>query len=277
MSLVTHLQFCFQKRHNCYVKSATDFLPSCYISTLVAGDMSRGKKSMNENRQRFLSEIGIEEPALRYATQVHSRRILLFTDEAEPFLADTEADGIITTVRTFVPAVVVADCMPIFLYDSHSGAFGVLHSGWKGTGIAADAIDLLGQRFGSKPSEVFFIFGPHIRSCCYVVDKSRAAYFSAIDKNCVRLSLTKFLQLRSRRYALSLAQANRTLLVGKGVPPENIADTGLCTCCTKSFAGSVETMQQGFVFGSNCRENSGGKFTRMLAVICAAGTTSGAY
>lgn len=276
-----HLAFQFnQAIARTHTNATAPLFPTCHLSTLAAGDMKTYAGQPNKNRVQFLCDLNLAPETLRYATQVHSRHILFFTDETTPFSPDTEADGIITTDKHLVPAVLVADCMPIFLYDTRSGAFGVLHSGWKGTGIAADALDLLEKRFGSKPSDVLFVFGPHIRSCCYTVDASRAAYFSAIEKTCVRLSVKKLLRFSRRHYSLSLAYANRALLERKGVPPANITDTQLCTCCTTvrnaaerglipANAHSSFSEREHFLFGSNCRENTNadGSFTRMIAAI----------
>ena len=48
----------------------------------------------------------------------------------------------ITKNPSLMPVVTVADCMPLYLYDSVSGVFGVVHSGWKGTGIIGEALNL---------------------------------------------------------------------------------------------------------------------------------------
>ncbi|MEL3908753.1 MAG: polyphenol oxidase family protein [Treponemataceae bacterium] len=252
-----------------------DFFPTCYISLLPAGNMRReNPRAKSENRYRLFQKLQIPNELAISAVQVHSKRVLFF-ESKNSFSTETEADGIITTNENFVPAVLVADCMPIFLYDKNAKAFGVLHSGWKGTGISLEAISLLAKNFGSKPSEIYFILGPHIRDCCYNVDRKRANFFRSIEKNSVRLLPKKLFQLSPWHYSLSLAQANISLLLKAGVPKENIFDMELCTSCTK-FAELVERgflpklkteTRDDFAFGSNRRENFNGKrsFTQMLA------------
>ena len=58
------------------------------------------------------------------------------------------ADGILLGDPRLAATVTVADCMPIWLLDRGSGTFGVLHSGWRGTGILATAVDFLADRRG---------------------------------------------------------------------------------------------------------------------------------
>lgn len=253
--------------------SEVDFFPSCYISLLSAGNMRReSTRAKTENRSRLFTELNIPAERVISAVQIHSKRVL-FCENENSFPQETQADGIITTNNNVVPAVLVADCMPIFLYDKNSKAFGVLHSGWKGTGISLEAISLLAKKFGSKPNDIYFILGPHIRECCYNIDRERATFFRSIEKNSVRLLPKKLLQLNRWHYSLSLARANISLLLKVGVPQENIFDTTLCTSCTKlSHLAKLKLLpntqpQDDFAFGSNRRENFNGTscFTQMLA------------
>lgn len=242
----------------------------CHCSLLAAGDQ-RPSVSAN-NRNAFFAAQGIASENILYLTQIHSKKIFL-TDSAAGFNG-CEGDGIITQNKFLVPSVLVADCMPIFVICKKSGAFGVLHSGWRGTGIAVEALNLLHGNFGSKPSDVYFVFGPHIRQCCYNVDKARAAVFKSMCKKSVGLSLIRLLSRNRYHYRLSLAEANKRLLLNAGVPDTNIYETGLCTCCTHlrdlpHENGVKIEPQTEYAFGSNRRENKTGDdaFTRMTAYI----------
>jgi YfiH family protein len=139
-------------------------------------------------------------------------------------------DGLITTDPGVVLVITVADCMPIFLWEPHSGVVGVCHSGWKGTGIAADAIRLAGETYGAQPHHFHVTLGPHIRDCCYTVDADRAALFRTHYGSA---SVTE--DGATGAYRLSLAQANRVLLERVGVPPGHIDECPQCTCCDTRF------------------------------------------
>ena len=130
-------------------------------------------------------------------------------------------DGIITTSGTLVPVVTVADCLPIYLYDKKTGCRGVVHSGWKGTGIIAAALELAGQHYGAKVSDFSIVIGPHVQSCCYQVEEGRVAYFASnFGPSCIIPPNN-----------LSLAQANASILREVGVPEDNILCCSDCTCC----------------------------------------------
>lgn len=148
---------------------------------------------------------------------------LLAKKQAEhPLAVDLlRGDGVITTCERFVPVVTVADCVPIYLFDTKTNCFGVVHSGWKGTGIAAEAITLAEKVYGSKPADFAVALGPHIHACCYTVEAERARYFiQNFGADCIE-----------RGNRLSLAEANVISLTKIGVLKENILHINECTCC----------------------------------------------
>ena len=88
-----------------------------------------------------------------------------------------QGDGIITRNKKLIPVVTVADCVPVYFYDCKSQVFGVVHSGWKGTGIIEDALKIAKKKYSGSFEDICVAIGPHIHDCCYVVNEERAAYF----------------------------------------------------------------------------------------------------
>jgi polyphenol oxidase len=172
-------------------------------------------------------------------------------------ISGTLADGIITADKNFMPVVTVADCMPIFLFDKATETFGIVHSGWKGTGIAAEAVLLMCKNHGARPENISVILGPHIRECCYIVNAERAEYFKTeFTPDCVqeleeggkcfaggRGLPVKWNSGDGKLYRLSLEKANFAVLKKCGIPFENINVIKECTCCNQ-------------IFGSNRRETA---------------------
>jgi len=226
-------------------------LPECGVSLAAAGRMKAGRD--DANRAAFFAARGIDYGAVVSCTQVHSRLVHVADDPAF-FRGYPEGDGIITRNRALVPCVTVADCMPIFLVDPVSGCFGVLHSGWKGTGILAAAVKLAESTWGAKPSDFRVLLGPHIRDCCYSVDGERASYFEReFSPSCVRLDPARQAAGDQWPWRLSLAEANRRLALKLGIPDMHIHDLGRCTACDARY-------------GSNRREGPE-SFTHMAAFI----------
>ncbi len=206
--------------------------PVAFLSAARAGDMKNPAA-----RASLARKLGINSGRFRKLRQIHSRIVV-----ADPF-REQDGDGIITIDPSAVPVVTVADCLPIFLVHPESGAFGVVHSGWKGTGIAVDAVDVLVRRFGAKPGDVRVIVGPGIGGCCYDVPEERARNFSMLGERVV--------QKRNGSWFLDLAEANRIMLDRAGVG--EILTVKSCTSCDARL-GSY-------------RRQGPGEYTHMLAGI----------
>ena len=210
----------------------------CGISSRFAGNM----KHQDKDRQSLFLKLGINPFNVYSLKQIHSRSVIV-VDKKNPPPIDTEADGMVTQDREITLSVTVADCLPVFLYDTKSGAFGLVHSGWKGTGIALAAVNLMQKYWGTEQNDIAAILGPCIGSCCYKVDLQRASVFETdFGSESVRKSDGSFF--------LDLKTANIKLLENVGV--KNIAVCQNCTFCDERL-------------GSFRREGSG--FTHMAALI----------
>ncbi len=223
----------------------------CLLTLRAAGPM-KGKTD-DANRIRVFTGLGIAPSRIVSLVQVHSRSVYV-AETPRGFDDWKEGDGVLTANSDVVPCVTVADCMPIWLCHESVPCFGVLHSGWKGTGIIHDALETARIKWGADPAGFHVILGPHIRSCCYTVDDERARYFTE-NFSSTSVTLDAALKRAGSRWPwrLSLAEANRELCREAGIPADHITDTGLCTSCNSEF-------------GSSRREGSD-SFTHMAALI----------
>ena len=153
-----------------------------YLTVRAAGDMRRD----GEGRGRFYRSVGLDPEHVYVVGQMHSRTVVVVPAEAGDGGRTTigehftpHADGLITGDPGAVLGITVADCMPIYLYDTVTDARGLLHSGWRGTGILDKAIGMLGDRFGSKAEDLVVTMGPCISAASYEVDEDRAGTFAA--------------------------------------------------------------------------------------------------
>ncbi|MDR1957392.1 MAG: polyphenol oxidase family protein, partial [Treponema sp.] len=204
---------------------------SCGISSRAAGPMGRVPE-MAVNRNRLYASLGVDPAQVYTCTQVHSQEVLLIEAESPP--EGARADGMITRDPGRCLLVTVADCLPVYLYDTESGGFGLVHSGWKGTGIALTALRLMESHWHTRPEAVAAVLGPCIGPCSYRVDAERARGFDAEFGGAAGAyplgPVVKDYALpgsEAQGFALDLQAANVRLLVNAGV--RHIA---LCENCT---------------------------------------------
>ena len=220
--------------------------PIALLSFAQRGDMKFAEGERAENRALFLRESGIDPSDAIGLELSHSRRFL-FPERGDDVaaLARTAlgADGLILRDRALAATVTVADCMPIWLLDRGSGAFGLLHSGWRGTGILGLAVEAMVERFGSNPASIAVVLGPAIGPCCYSVPEERAAEFAA---EFGEASVAR----RDGIWSLDLRAANVSLAERSGIG--HLLSIEACTSCDERL-GSY-------------RRQGPANFTRMLAV-----------
>jgi len=152
--------------------------------------------------------------------QIHSARVIT----AEQWQPRIEADGIATHFAETRLAVKTADCVPMLLLDPVRRAAAAVHAGWRGAvqGIAAEAVRLLAERFGSRPEELLAALGPAIGECCYEVGPEVAVQFR--DWFPERNDL-------DRRAHIDLRRALKRQLLAAGLTASHIDLAEACTCC----------------------------------------------
>ena len=202
------------------------------MSVKSAGSMRFRWNEQNPNREKFLKSICDPEHETVAVELIHSQTVFAIDSADEVF--EAQGDGIITKNKSLIPSVTVADCMPIYLFDPVSKVFGILHSGWKGTGIVRNALELSEKKFGSRREDFCVVMGPHIHSCCYLVGEERAQYFRVnFSSDCI--TEEKSFKNEKEKYRLSLANANLSILREMGLDEDSIVIYNDCTCCNPLF------------------------------------------
>jgi purine-nucleoside/S-methyl-5'-thioadenosine phosphorylase / adenosine deaminase len=185
-----------------------------------------------ENRRRVVEAVGADLDALVMPLQVHMGDVAVVTAadrgsgarSLDGAIADT--DAIVTDEPGVVLAVMLADCVPVIVFDPVTPAVGVAHAGWGGTvnHVTRNTVDALVQHYGSNPAGMLAGVGPSIGPASYevgddVAQRARDA-FPAVDV--VRPT-------GDGKYLFDLWESNVTDLVAAGIPRHSIEIAGIDT------------------------------------------------
>ena len=177
------------------------------------------------NRSLLLKSLGVEGASVIQPQQVHGTDILLCrtADDAHALsTCENKADAVIVDYPEVAALLCFADCVPIIVV-APSGAFSVVHAGWRGVmgRIVESAIIGLCRLSGFSPSSFNLYMGPYIHACHFEVEvELRGDFEREFGKGCV---------LDDRHVDLGVALRESMRRVG--VADERIADVGVCTVC----------------------------------------------
>lgn len=174
------------------------------------------EKKVRENRERFLKEIAIIPENTASQKQIHSD-IITYVDKPGSV---GESDALFTDKRSIGLIVTVADCTPIFLFDTYNKVIAAVHSGWRGTrqNILGKTINKLIQVYNSKPENIFAYIGASICQKCYEVGPEVAKQFDS-----------KYLLPNNDKFLLDVRGNCYDTLLQSGIPKEQIEVSDLCT------------------------------------------------
>ncbi len=193
-------------------------------------------KRVTENRDRFYRAMSIREENAAIPQQVHGDRIV----QVEGPGPVPETDGLVTNSPGTALVVQVADCLPVYLFDPHRKAVGLVHAGWRGSRlqIVSKAVAHMGQYLGTNPRDLLAFLGPSIGPCCYDVGAEVGSQFP-----------NKYVT----EGRLDLWHCNLDQLTDAGIQPERVSMSRLCTVCHARWFFS--------------HRSSGGNTGRMMAIV----------
>ncbi len=184
--------------------------------------VSDNPKVVEENRNLFLNEIGLNSQSLAFQNQIHSDIIRVVDCPGN----SGESDALITNKKNLGLGIVIADCTPVFIFDFKKKVIAAVHSGWRGTEqkILSKTLQRLKTDFNSKPEDLVVYLGPSISKINYEVGDEVAKRF---DK--------KYVMPNQHKYYLDVSECNYDMLIEFGIPKIQIQKSVLCTYEFKSI------------------------------------------
>ena len=196
-------------------------------------NFSRGDdpKCVVENFRRIGAVLGFTPEDAVNARQIHSDIVVRVDERNRGNLdvtgASPECDALITNTPGMALYVSTADCTPILLWDSVTGAVGAAHAGWKGTALAigAKTVEAMTREFGTKPENIRAAIGPNIGFCHFETDADvPEAMLEAFGDEA-----KPFIRQQGHKYYVNLKEINALVLRRAGVTQIEISQE--CTMC----------------------------------------------
>lgn len=177
--------------------------------------------------------------------QKHTNKIYVLGLDCMPVVAD----AVVTDRKHIFIGVVVADCVPILLYDTDKGVIGAVHAGWRGTAeqILINTINIMRTHFHCLPENISLAIGPSIRKCSYEVgEEVKEAVQGATGEGDYYIK-------KGDKYFVDLSSANRIQALTAGISAGNIWQSEDCTFCNPDkyhsyrYNGGAAGRQGGFI------------------------------
>jgi purine-nucleoside/S-methyl-5'-thioadenosine phosphorylase / adenosine deaminase len=144
------------------------------------------------------------------------------------------ADAMITAETSLGLFWGFGDCAPILLYDPRQRVIALAHGGWRGAAgaIGPRTIDVMRERFGSRPEDLLAGVGPAIQSCCYQVND---VVYEAFQRDPRARDNATFVRRADDGGAtalyLDVTESNARQILAAGVRADHLEVAPHCTGC----------------------------------------------
>ena len=180
-----------------------------------------------ENRRRTAAALCADLSDLVFCNQSHGRNVYVVTaaDRGRGARSQDDAvaatDALVTTEPGVALVMMVADCVPIVLYDPVARVLSCVHAGWRGTvaRVSQAAVEAMAA-LGSEPGDVIAGIGPAISPDRYqvgdeVAEAARRCFGARGSDHVLRPD-------GGGKWLFDLCGANRIVLRQAGLRDDNI-------------------------------------------------------
>lgn len=197
---------------------------------LHVGDAAAG---VLENRRRAAAALGADLGDMVFCNQAHGREVHVVSaaDRGRGALrledAIASTDALVTAEPGLVLVVMVADCVPIVLYDPVAHVLACVHAGWRGTVARVSEASVAAMRaLGAKPENIIAGLGPAISPARYQVG---ADVVDAAEQNLGSAATEVIQPDGTGKWLFDLWTANRIVLREAGLAGEHISVAAIPT------------------------------------------------
>lgn len=129
------------------------------------------KQNVAENRRRFLEAVGARKARIVTARQTHSTDRAVIESFEQARGPQPDGDAMISRMSGVLLAIQTADCLPVLIGDTKTGAMAAIHAGWRGTAgrITERTVADMILRLGVNTRDCIAALGPAACVECYEV------------------------------------------------------------------------------------------------------------
>jgi polyphenol oxidase len=131
--------------------------------------------NVEQNHTQLSHDIGYDKERLVYMNQVHGSNVEIINEV--PTSVPT-CDAMLTNKKNIPLMVMVADCIPLIVYDPTQKVIGVIHAGRAGLidEVILRTIESMEREYNSKSEEILVGVGPSITAMCYEIGSDLATH-----------------------------------------------------------------------------------------------------
>ncbi len=173
------------------------------------------------NRNAFFQGVGIDPERVVGARIANGTNVAYVEDASRKIVPD--ADVLVSDKKDIFLSITIADCVPIFFYESRKNIIALSHAGWRG--VAGNILEksLNGiLKKGGEVSNVHIALGPGIGVCHFEVREDVAREFKNFPEYIKRRDGSIFIDLK----AVLMKQCDML-----GIKRKHIFDIAECTFC----------------------------------------------
>ncbi|PHR54074.1 MAG: hypothetical protein COA44_14470 [Arcobacter sp.] len=195
----------------------------------LAYHVNDNPKHVFQNHQHFALYLQYDLKKLVHMNQVHGNSISII-DKSTDLNHIPKCDALITQEKNIPLMVMVADCIPILLYDPIKEIIAVVHAGRAGVfnKILIKTINKMTSNFKTDAKDLLVVLGPSIKECCYDVDMQ-------IKVEAIKHNYGYSINEKKDSYYLDLVSIIKEQLKELHIENKNIEISNYCTSCNNKL------------------------------------------
>ena len=174
---------------------------------------SDSKKNVLNNLKIVCKKINCSSKNLILLNQIHSSKFYFINKNYKFKKKKLNGDALITNIKKIALGVLVADCVPVLIYDKNLKIISAIHAGWKSVykEIIKKVVKFLIKK-GSNTKNLVAVIGPSISEKSYEVQKDfkdkflkkdkQSKFFFKIRKNKTYFGLNKYVYYHLKKLGI---------------------------------------------------------------------------